>query len=91
MFEQEEKFFRFVESRNENTNFIIELIQNKTSFANRTAPVKKRFGSVAPDAVHFQNKYNVKARAGVSPRLSLEIICFIEEDNNGCFYPFPLE
>ena len=41
LFEQKEKFFRFVESRNENTNFIIELIQNKTSFANRTAPVKK--------------------------------------------------
>ena len=63
LFEQEEKFFRFVESRNEstvdewikslkcpviridgtkpideNTNFIIELIQNKISFAKVISP-----------------------------------------------------
>lgn len=33
LFEQEEKFFRFVESRNENTDFIIALMQDKNIFA----------------------------------------------------------
>ncbi len=30
-------------------------------------------------------------RGPVSPRLSLKIIYFIEEDNNGCSSPFLLE
>ena len=62
-----------------------EWFLRQDSFCQRNRP-----GSVAPDEVHFHNKYNVKARP-VSPRLSLEIIYFIEEDNNGCFYPFFLE